>query len=198
MTPFQGLNDSGDWCFDPWNVFFISVALFAGWAETIHLWTIIWLSITHTSYAAFDINAGHMSKSLGMPFYFYQRYSELFLHCFIGGLFFRIDHIFLAVWHLWKYVDVTAGGRVRKYPRVAHFLDWFDAAAWSYSSWCFNSTAIPFVFALCTYAAVLQQTWSSGLLGNDSQGSIAYGAALISKKASSSSARSPQASYSLL
>jgi hypothetical protein len=153
--------------------------LLPGWIDTMLTWTLTWLSITHTSYAAFDINAGHMTMSLGKPFYFYQRYSELLLHCLIGVLFVRPDHAFMGVWHLWKYVDVSAGGLVKKHPRFAHFLDWVDAAAWLYSARYFNTTAAPFVFALCTYAALLQQTWSSRLLGNDSQGSIAYGATLL-------------------
>ena len=143
------------------------------------VWALTWLAVTHTSYAAFDINAGHMAMALGKPFYFCQRYSELLLHCVIGVLFLRVDHLFMGFWHLWKYIDVTAGGLVERYPLFAHVLDWIDAAAWLFSAWCFNSTAVPFALALCAYGAILQQTWSSSMLGNDSRGSIAYGVSML-------------------
>ena len=52
--------------------------------QTVLIWTLIWLSITHTSYAALDINCGHIMKKLGKGFYFYHRYAELVLHLLIG------------------------------------------------------------------------------------------------------------------
>ena len=81
-------------------------------------WTVAWLAITHTVYAALDINAGHITMRLGKAVYFYQRYSELALHWLIAVRFLRPDHALMAVWHSWKYVDVTAGGCVA--PRA----DW--------------------------------------------------------------------------
>ena len=146
-------------------------------------WTIAWLGVTHVMYAALDINAGHMAMQLGKPFYFYQRYSELVLHWLIAISFLRLDHALQAVWHLWKYIDVTAGGRVAQNPKLAHALDWLDAAAWVYSAFQFNGAAAPATIAgaAIVYALVLRVVWGAGLKGNDTQGSISYGASLMAK-----------------
>jgi hypothetical protein len=145
------------------------------------VWTLTFLSITHTSYAALDINAGHIAKFIGKHFYFYHRYSEFVLHMSIGIFHSRPDHLLQAAWHVWKYIDVTAGGRVKKYPMVAGGLDWADAFTWLFSAWCFNATLLPFGVCLCVYAALLRYTWASGIQGNDRQGSITYGVSLMRK-----------------
>jgi len=147
-------------------------------------WTIAWLGVTHVMYAALDINAGHMAMALGKLFYFYQRYAELVLHWVLAARFLRPDHALQALWHAWKYVDVTAGGRVARNPRLAHALDWLDAAAWVYSAWVFNGPAAPTTIAGAAgvYALVLYAVWGSGLKGNDAQGSISYAANLLKKK----------------
>jgi hypothetical protein len=147
-------------------------------------WTVAWLAITHTCYAAFDINAGHVLIRLGKPFFFYHRYAELALHLLIGVRFLRPAHLLMAAWHLWKYIDVTAGGRVARFPRFAHALDWIDAVSWLWSGWLFNAGAasVPvFVGASATYAVLLYAVWGPGVRGNDKQGSISYGASLLQK-----------------
>ena len=146
--------------------------------------TIAWLGVTHAMYAVFDINAGRMAKRLGKPFYFYQRYSELVLHWLIAIRFARGDHALQAIWHLWEYIDVTAGGRVAESPDLAHALDWLDAASWVYSAFQINGAAAPGTIAgaAVVYTLVLRAVWGAGLKGNDAQGRISYGASLVTKK----------------
>jgi len=73
-----------------------------GALEDIAIWTVTWLSITHTMYAAFDINTGYLTKMVGLAFYFYHRYAEFSLHCFLGLSLMRPDHLLQAAWHAWK------------------------------------------------------------------------------------------------
>lgn len=114
------------------------------------------------------------------------------LHWLIGGRFARPDHALMAVWHLWKYLDVTAGGWVARYPRFFHALDWVDAAAWLWSAWQFNLNAPASVLAGAAflYAAILYAVWGSGLRGNDTEGSISYAASLLKARKEPMTAKS--------
>ena len=100
----------------------------------------------------------------------------------------------MAVWHLWKYIDVTAGGRVALYPNLAHALDWLDAAAWLRSAWQFNSSSPASVLAgaALLYAAILYAVWGSGLRGNDAMGSISYATSLLKGKNSAHDDSTPR------
>ena len=71
--------------------------------------------------------------------------------------------------------------RLSGHPRLAHCLDWLDAAAWLWSAWQFNAGSLPAVLtgAALLYAAALYAVWGSGVLGNDKQGSLSYGASLL-------------------
>ena len=163
------------------NVSLVPLHLIPAAAQAPLSWTVAWLGITHIMYAAVDINAGHIMMQMGKPFYFYHRYAELVLHFIIGARFLRPDHALLALWHLWKYIDVTAGGRVTRYPRVAHALDWLDAAAWLWSGWTVNMGVEIQVFASAAiiYAILLYIFGGPDVRGNDAQGSIAYSVSLV-------------------
>mmetsp|Transcript_51975 Transcript_51975/g.117406 ORF Transcript_51975/g.117406 Transcript_51975/m.117406 type:complete len:156 (-) Transcript_51975:55-522(-) len=140
-----------------------------------------WHGVTHTGYAAFDINGGLVMRQVGELPYLLVRYSELLMHLAVGFAYTRRDHLLHGFFHLWKYIDITKGGLTTSAPGFCYFLDCWDALTWLYSACVFDASVLPFV-VLCYGLLCMYVGLPAVVRGNDSVGSLSVGASMLSNK----------------